>query len=457
MSAAAGTEGRIEERALGDGLIGNLLGGDGIRGIAMTLVFVAHVAVNADPGSGLESYRWAKQVVGRLDLALATFFVLSGYLIARPFLRAYVLGTKRPSARRFARNRVLRIVPAFYLIAALVLLRFGLDGAIGPTPDNPSGTAPASSWWQVLSVFTFTQSYTTGSATLPIGQAWSLDVEVAFYAAIPIAAAIAHRLGWRLRTPRSRARAALTFIAGLALVSIWLRQHNDNTLATLASPPLIIYAFLPGVALAIIEPFALPYFRDRPQRARRFAWAALGMAFVAYVLYAAWDFNVETTQIHHALGRRSLMSALFGAALLAGLIALQLGGRRAPRWLDNRWCNWMGERSYAFYLLHVWVLLEVIDIVGADAGTGTLWLAMVGIGFPVTLLLSALSWRFVERPCLERRLPWAPGLRPVEGQAHEQSDPQAASGADSGTRPTTTAGATTSLAVRPSSSNGAQS
>lgn len=424
MSTTAATDDPARERVLGDGLIGTLRGGDAIRGIAMTLVFVAHVAVNSDPGSGLENYGWARQLVGRLDLALATFFVLSGYLIARPFLRSYVLGTERPSVRRFARNRVLRIVPAFYLIAALIVLRFGLDGAIGPTPDNPSGTAPPSAWWQLLSVFTFTQSYTGGSAVLPIGQGWSLDVEVAFYASIPIAAAIAFRLGSRLGTPAARARAALVFVGGLALVSIWLRQYNDNTLATLASPPLIVYAFLPGVALAIAEPWAVGWFAGRARRARRFALAALALAVVAYVLYCVWDFNAQTTQIHHALGRRSLASALFGMALLAALIALQLGTGKVPRLVDNRACNWMGERSYAFYLLHVWVLFEVIALVGSDAGTATLFAAMVVIGFPVTLAASALSWRFVERPLLERRLPWAPAMRPVPEVAHEQAGPE---------------------------------
>ena len=177
--------GHTEDPRASDAGVGNLLGGDGFRGIGMSLVFVAHVFANADPAPTLESYGWAKQPIARIDLALATFFVLSGYLIARPFMRSFVLGTKRPSIRRFARNRVLRILPIFYIIAALVLLRFGLDGSIGPTPDNPTGTAPASAWWQILSVFTFTQSYTGGSATLPIGQAWSLDVEAAFYLAIP--------------------------------------------------------------------------------------------------------------------------------------------------------------------------------------------------------------------------------------------------------------------------------
>lgn len=421
MSESAGMDDRASAPPLGQGLIGNLGGGDGFRGIGMTMVFIAHIAVNADPGAGLENYGAWKEIFARFDLSLAAFFVLSGYLIARPFLRSYVLGTRRPSVRRFARNRVLRIVPAFVLIAALVLLRFGLDGAISPTPDNPSGTAPPSSWWQVLSIFTFTQSYTGGSATLPIGQGWSLDVEVAFYASIPIAAAIAYRLAAPLRTPQARALWALGVIAVLFLASIYLRQFNDNTLATLASPPLIIYAFLPGVALAVLEPFAVPYFHGRPRRARRFAWAMAVIAALCWVIYAHWDFNVETTAIHHAVGRRSLMSAIFGAVLLAGLIALQLGGERAPRWLDNRATNWLGERSYAFYLLHIWVFFELIRIVGADAGTATLWVVMVTVGFPLTLLLAALSWRWVESPFLERRLPWAPGMRPVAAVAHQSA------------------------------------
>ena len=146
------------EPAFGDGLIGVLLGGDGLRAIAALMIFFGHVFVNADPGQAFENYGWAKEVVGRLDLGLGLFFALSGYFVARPFVRSYILGTKRPSARRFARNRALRIVPAFYVVAAIVVLRFGLDGAIGPTPDNPSGTGPRSEWWQVLSIFTFTRA-----------------------------------------------------------------------------------------------------------------------------------------------------------------------------------------------------------------------------------------------------------------------------------------------------------
>jgi peptidoglycan/LPS O-acetylase OafA/YrhL len=415
--------GHTEDRSASAAGIGNLLGGDGFRGIGMSLVFVAHVFANADPAPNLASYEWAKQPIARIDLALATFFVLSGYLIARPFMRSFVLGTKRPSVRRFVRNRVLRIVPIFYLIAALVLLRFGLDGAISPTPDNPSGTAPQSSWWQVLSIFTFTQSYTGGSATLPIGQAWSLDVEAAFYVSIPIAAAIAYRLGAPLKTVRARGIAALGFIAFLSLVCISLRQNANNNFALLTSPPLIVYVFLPGVALAVIEPFAVPYFRGHPRRARRFAWAAVAVAALACLLYMKWDYEVGTTQIHHALGRRSVLLALFGMALIGAMMALQLGTDRAPRWLNNRVTNWVGERSYAFYIVHVWVIFEIINVVGAETDPVLLGAILFLVGYPISIGIAGLSWRYVEKPCLERRLPWAPGLRPEKDKAHEVRDP----------------------------------
>jgi peptidoglycan/LPS O-acetylase OafA/YrhL len=396
--------------AFGEGLIGTLLAGNGLRAIAALMIFFGHVFVNADPGQAFENYGWAKEIVGRLDLGLGLFFALSGYLITRPFLRSFIFATKRPAIGRYARNRALRIMPAFYVVAAIVLLRFGLDGAISPTPDNPTGTGQPSTWWQILSVFTFTQSYTGGSATLPLGQAWSLDAEAAFYVAIPIAAAIATRLGGWITSPRARAQAAFVFICGLGLFSIALR-HGGAKFALLTSPPLVLYAFVPGIALAALEPLAAPLLIGNPRRAKRVAWGLVATAALAWALYAKWDYATQTTALHSALGRRALMAIVCSGAVLAAVMAWQLGTERAPRWLCSRTIDWVGERSYAVYLIHVWILFEVIAIVGAGAGTTTLIITMIAIGLPVTLALSALSWRYVERPFLERRVRWAFGER----------------------------------------------
>ncbi|MDP1849758.1 MAG: acyltransferase [Solirubrobacteraceae bacterium] len=404
-----------QQPALGEGLIGVLLGGDGLRAIAALMIFFGHVFVNAEPGQAFENYGWAKELVGRLDLGLGLFFALSGYFVARPFVRSYILGTQRPSVRRFGRNRALRIVPAFYVVAAIVVLRFGLDGAISPTPDNPSGTAPRSEWWQVVSIFTFTQSYTGGSVTLPYGQAWSLGAEVAFYLLLPLAAALAYRLGGRIRTARARAYTALGALGALGLASIYLRQGSDD-FAVLTSPPFILYAFVPGIMLAAAEPLVAARLRADPRQAKRLAYVLGAVTVLAWALYAGWDYAVETTALHGALGRRALMAAVCAGAALAAVIVWQLGTQRAPRWLDNRPIRFLGARSYAIYLIHVWVLFEVINLVGADAGTTTLAIAMIAIGLPVTIALSALSWRFVEQPFLERRVRWAFGeKRPGPG------------------------------------------
>ena len=61
--------------------------------------------------------------------ALGMFFALSGYLIARPFVFAFVHGQRLPRIWSYARNRILRIVPAFWAVLTVLLLIYGTKGA----------------------------------------------------------------------------------------------------------------------------------------------------------------------------------------------------------------------------------------------------------------------------------------------------------------------------------------
>jgi peptidoglycan/LPS O-acetylase OafA/YrhL len=379
--------------------IRTLLAGDGIRGVGMLLVFFTHLFLLADPDphSNMRAFGWAAPILGHIDLGLAAFFVLSGYLIARPFARAYVAGTRRPPLRDYVRNRVLRVVPAFYVFTVLVLLRFGLDGTLA------SGSHNASSWAQVLAQFLFVQGQAGGPAAVPIGPAWSIGAEVGFYVLIPLSAFVAYRVGARLRGPGSRAAVALAAIAALTFVSIAARAYQKFDFTWLTSPPAIMYVFMPGVAVAIVEPLLAPRLRGNARLARPVAWAAFAAAAVAAVVYAASDYDVRQTPIHHALGQRALLAALCTGALIFGLVVLQLGTDRAPRLFGNRLMQWMGARSYSFYLAHFWILLEIDHVLGRGESIATRAAIMAAVGLPVTTAIAALSYRFVERPFLERK------------------------------------------------------
>ena len=414
-----------EPPAFGEGLIGTLLGGDGLRAIAALMIFFGHVFVNADPGQAFENYGWAKDVVGRLDLGLGLFFALSGYLITRPFLRSFILDTKRPDVRRFARNRVLRIVPAFYVVAAIVLLRFGLDGAISPTPDNPSGTGPRRRGGR--SSRSSPSPRATPAARRRCRSArpgrWTPRPPSTSRSRSPPRSPTASA-GTRIRTPPARAKAAFAFIVGLGLVSIYLRQGSDRRSPSSrarrsSSTPSSPASRSPRSSRSPRRTCAATR-----KRATRLAWALFATAALAWILYSSWDYAAQTTALHHALGRRALMAIVFSGAVLAAVMAWQLGTQRAPRWLATRTIRWLGERSYAIYLLHVWVLFEVIAIVGTGTSTTTLAIAMIALGLPVTLVLSQLSWRFVEQPFLQRRVRWAPG-EPTPGPGTRPPGPAA--------------------------------
>jgi len=382
-----------------DAGIGTLLAGNGVRGVGAPLVFITHLFLLADPvpNNNMRSYGWAAPVLGHIDLALAAFFALSGYLIARPYARAFVLGTRYPRLRSYVRNRVLRVVPAFYLVTVLVLLRFGFDGTLDSGSDNSSGAL------QVLGQLLFVQAQVGGPAQVPIGPAWSIGSEVGFYVLIPIAAAIAMRAASRLDGPARRAAFGVVAAGIVMVVSIALRAYDQYDFAWLTAPPAIMFGFMPGVAIALVEPLLAAGLRDRPRPARAIAWGAFAIAALAAVAYTITDYDPRQTPIHHALGQRALMAALCTGVLTFGLIVLQLGTSGAPRVFANRPMSWLGERSYSFYLAHIWVLLEIEHALGDGESLATRLAIMGAIGFPVTTAIAALSYRYVEKPFLQRK------------------------------------------------------
>ena len=174
---------------------------EGMRAIAAIGVLVTHVAFQTRaveiPVLG--------PVLGRLDLAVALFFALSGFLLWRPWVDAAHRGTGHPSVPRYFRHRVVRIWPAYVVVVTLVILL--LPEAQG---------ADAQVW---LANLTLTQVFVPLTLTAGLTQMWSLSVEIAFYALLPL-------IGFallRLRGSRLRARVpAIVLLGALSLGWAWV-------------------------------------------------------------------------------------------------------------------------------------------------------------------------------------------------------------------------------------------
>ncbi len=371
--------------------------GDGLRAIAAMLVLVFHAAVatllwkfgqGAVKGEAPGQFRpifgtFAAEFVN-MRAGIYIFFVLSGYLLTRTFLAAYLLGTPAPSISRYFRNRALRIIPAFWVITTVYLAwsRFHSGGGI----------------LGLAAVYGFAQNYYSTPAAELVGQAWTLDLEVAFYILIPIASVIALYAGRRMRTtPLARLGIVLAVLLGLYALSLQFKHDAGNPGTLTYNIADYLFAFIPGIAIAAVEPFVAP--RLRGTRAGG-AWALglLALSIALLGVYISWPAN--------EYGPRLILVTLGCGALLAAPLALQWTTGGCWRWLDNRVMHWLGERSYGIYLIHLGLMTHVLARVGHSHGVKTTyWLLLVGVTI-ATLIAADLLWRFVERPALQRRLPW---------------------------------------------------
>ncbi|HWH92968.1 MAG TPA: acyltransferase family protein, partial [Baekduia sp.] len=95
---------------------------DGLRAVAVLAVVVTHTAFI----SGFNGHGFLGEITARLDSGVALFFVISGFLLYRPFVAGRYRGERGPKVTHYARRRVLRIVPAYWLALTVLAIWPGL-------------------------------------------------------------------------------------------------------------------------------------------------------------------------------------------------------------------------------------------------------------------------------------------------------------------------------------------
>src|SRR4051794_24149333 len=166
---------------------------DSLRAIAVVAVLVTHASYFvAQSGTDL-------LVHFRFDMGVTIFFVISGFLIYRPWVHARLRGEPSPLVRVYAWRRFLRIVPGYWVALTVIALVVGLTGLF--------------SWHGVAIYYGFLQIYSAYDVGGGLVQAWSLCLEMAFYVFVPIYALVVARL--RTADPARRLRQELIGAAAL--------------------------------------------------------------------------------------------------------------------------------------------------------------------------------------------------------------------------------------------------
>jgi peptidoglycan/LPS O-acetylase OafA/YrhL len=368
-----------------------------LRAVAAAMVVVHH----ADSLAGAANTGRLHALASVGDAGVGVFFVLSGFLIYRPFVDAHASGRAPQHPLPFWWRRLLRIVPAYWL----VLTFFWALGSFSLGAD----------WWRF---YLFLQIYAPETALGGVVQAWSLCTEMAFYLLVPGWAALvgltARRVGRAPSASAHLAGATMLWLGGFAsrwAMEAWWPSRRALSFNWL---PTNLDLFAAGMALAALSIWVA----QRPERAQQFgraaapagAWWAAGAllyGWYAYRIGPAPSFEVGYQGwFWH---RRQLVLGAFTVLLLVpAVFGPQDRGivRRVWGW---RPLAWVGTVSYGLYLWHFdWMKRSISAFDGFGGlrwrgwfatvpGDSDLWL-LLGVGMGVGLLFAALSWYLLEQP-----------------------------------------------------------
>ncbi|HTM84823.1 MAG TPA: acyltransferase, partial [Mycobacterium sp.] len=240
----------------------------GVRAVAALLVVCTHAAFTT--GKYPEGYFGA--FWSRTEIGVPIFFVLSGFLLFRPWVQATMHGRPHPSLRRYTRHRVRRIMPAYIVTVLFAYLVYHFRTA-GPNPGH--------TWAGLFRNLTLSQIYTDNYLYSYLHQGltqmWSLAVEVGFYIALPLMAYVSLVLVCRRRWRPGLLLSALTVLA--VITPGWLiLVHTVDWLPDSARlwPPAYLLWFVAGMLLAVLQAL----------KVRSYGFVAVPLAVVCYFIAA---------------------------------------------------------------------------------------------------------------------------------------------------------------------------
>jgi len=326
--------------------------------------------------------------VQHLNVGVSTFFVLSGFLLFRPFVAAHLAGDPGPAVRPYLVRRVVRIYPAYWVALAASTWLVDLD---------------LGDWWGHVRFYGLLQIYWGDTVFGGLVQAWSLCTEVSFYLFLPLWAALLARVGGSVER---RIRAHGLALAGLYATGIATRGllRAGGHAVGYATLPANADLFALGMGLAVLH--AASSVRGRPPGGLLrtlgdvpgAAWVAAACCYAGAVSLG-YPFGLAEPTVAQELLREVLFGLIAALVVAPGAFGDQAAGlvRRALR---SRPLWALGVASYGVYLWHLTVMERLVE---AGRGVGRPSIVPLSlVTLLVTSVVAAASWFGLERPLLRR-------------------------------------------------------
>ncbi len=366
---------------------------DPLRGLAAISVLLVHTAIFSDalddPGYG--------RLLAHLDIGVPFFFLLSAFLLYRPFVEARIAGTDRTTFTAYGKRRFVRIAPAYWAVLTIAAIVPGMAGAF------------SGNWWvyygllQNYPVYEPTGTCAVDPFRCGVPIAWTLSIEVFFYLTLPLFVLAMAWLGARWRG--GWLRLELAVVALLTAISIVIQSSapkGDLHTWLWFSPLGRGWWFGLGLALAAISVHAT----RRPHEPAFVGWLRRnpGLPVLAGVLLYVLASIVVVPAPSMAFPIVAISSyvtqyLLFG--VIAALILLPAifgadGGGLVRRALRHRTLIWLGLVSYGIFLWQFPVLIFLIDA-GVEG-----FVPLTVLTFALTVTCAAVSYYLLERPLMHR-------------------------------------------------------
>jgi peptidoglycan/LPS O-acetylase OafA/YrhL len=346
---------------------------EALRAVAALSVFLFHTGI---------SDHWS--YLAELNSGLTIFFLISGFLLYRSFARARLEQRAGPALLPYAARRLLRIVPAYWAALVIVALVLGRDEILG---DD----------W--LAYFGFAQVYDPEIQFSGLSQAWTLNVEIAFYAMLPFWAFGLSRIPFR--TTRGFIGTEMGALAALFALSAAYKlatgAHGLFGTAEHFNPVLPSYLdqFVLGMALAVVSVSGVG---DRWTASSREGLRTWTWWLLAAVLFAVAARILVTTPFDQTSPARLFAEhEINGLAALCLLIPAVFPAREhdhVRRAFLHPAVLWLGLVSYGFYIWHGPILNELGDWPGEGASA---YLVRTLVAFFITAGAAAASWYLLEK------------------------------------------------------------